>query len=135
MMCTRKAALPPFSLALALLCFLHSSNSKTQTNSSAPVGDGYEAVCGDEAGLEDIHVLAADGVVQLEQVCVVLRDLQARHLRQRAPPLVRHVVYHQHAPRERHLVVVPVVCLHGACERESGPDYGNREHYLYWAML
>jgi hypothetical protein len=78
------------------------------------VRHGHDAVRGGEAGLEDVHVLAANGVVEPEEVHVVVRHLQPLHLRQRAPALVRHVVNHQHAARERELVVVPVVRLRGA---------------------
>ena len=31
-----------------------------------PMGDGNDAVGGDEAGLKDVHVLPTDGVVQLK---------------------------------------------------------------------
>ena len=46
-----------------------------------------------------------------EELPVVVRDLQKAQLVQGRPPLVRHVMQHEHRPRKLHLAVVAVVGL------------------------
>ena len=78
-----------------------------------PMGDRHQPVCSQEAGFHDVHVLAANGVVQPEVLRVVRRHLQVGQLCHGPPPLVRDVVHHKHAARVRQLVVVAVVRLRG----------------------
>ena len=88
---------------------------------ASPVRDGHNAGGASKAGLEDVHVLAADGVVQPEQLCVDRGGLRRRQNSHGPPPLVRDVVDDEDAPRKRHLVVIPVVRLH-ADQASSSQD-------------
>ena len=76
------------------------------------LADGDDARRRDDARLQDVHVLAAHGVVEKEGVAVAVGHLELRELRKGPPPLVRHVVQRQHGARVRHLAVVAVVRLH-----------------------
>ena len=75
------------------------------------MGDGHYAVSVDESGFHDIHVLAANGIVQPEALSVVRGNLQGAQFRHGPPTLVRNVVYHEDAARKGHLVVVAVMRL------------------------
>ena len=90
------------------------------------MGDGHDAVGVLESGLHDVHVLAADGVVQAEGLRVLGRDLQGPQLGHGAPPLVGHVVDDKDAAGVGHLAVVTIVRLQGGSAQPVGR--GWEEH-------
>mmetsp|Transcript_28650 Transcript_28650/g.51204 ORF Transcript_28650/g.51204 Transcript_28650/m.51204 type:complete len:572 (-) Transcript_28650:957-2672(-) len=90
-----------------------------------PVADGHQAVRGLDARLQDVHVLAADGVVQVEAVLHVLRDLKVGELVEGGAALVGHVVEDEDSARKGHLFVVAVVPLQVDGQQGGVPVVGD----------
>ena len=72
-------------------------------------------MCSHDAGLHDVHVLPADGVIKAEELCIGGGHFKGTQLSHGAPPLVSYVVDHQQTAGICHLPIVPIVGLqHGA---------------------
>ena len=80
------------------------------------MGDSNDAVSRNESSFHDVHVFPSDWVIQSEQLSVVVWDLQRSKLIHGASSLMGYVVDDEDAPGILHLIVLPVVCLHGGLQ-------------------
>mmetsp|Transcript_10895 Transcript_10895/g.30468 ORF Transcript_10895/g.30468 Transcript_10895/m.30468 type:complete len:362 (+) Transcript_10895:4025-5110(+) len=95
-----------------------------------PIAHRHNPVRLVEARLQHVHVLAADGIVQAEQLCVVIRNLQVVQFVHRRPTLVRNVVDDKHRPGKHHLPVVPVVRVQVDRQQRRMPVVGDEHQRL-----
>lgn len=96
-----------------------------------PARHGHDAVRRLDPGLEDVGVLAADGVVEVERGAALAGGHRKQVcVRGRAAALVRRVVQHEHGARVLVLPVVPVVRLQHHGQQGGVPVVGDEDEVV-----
>lgn len=88
-----------------------------------------------QPSFHDVHVLAANGVIQPELLTVVVIQFQVRRLHKGPPPLMSNVVYDKDGTSICHLAIVPIVCLGGRRQLASERTTVNKAaQQQFWRL-
>ncbi len=87
-------------------------------------------VCSDQPRLHNIHMLPPNGIIQLEQLPIMFRNLEIIQLIHGTPPLVGNVVNDKHTASIGHLVIIAVVRLEVEGQQGCVPVVGDKDQVV-----